>query len=149
MELFLLISLLGLGALMMAKWCDEGETNVGNIYLKNQAQNANLYLGLYTVPTTEPAETANLASLTEPVGNGYARITLAPADWAESPQGTFSNLQKIFTASGGNWGNVYGYFIATSLDGTGKLVGVEQFTDGPYNVVNGSVVKITPKMPIS
>lgn len=133
----------------MAKWCDEGETNVGNIYLKNQAQNANLYLGLYTAPTTEPAETAALASLTEPSGFGYARIALAPAGWTESPQGTFAQTQKTFTASGGNWGNVYGYFIATSSDGTGKLVGVEQFSDGPYNVVNGSIVKVTPALPIS
>ena len=130
------------------KWVDEGETNVGNIYFKNQAQNTNLYLGLYT-NATEPAETAALASLTEPVGNGYARIALAPADWAESPQATFSNLQKTFTASGGNWGNVYGCFIATSSDGTGKLIGVEQFTDGPYNVSDGSVVKVTPKVTIA
>lgn len=132
----------------MAKLVDEGETNVGNIYLKNQAQNTNLYLGLYT-NTTEPGETAALASLTEPVGNGYARIALAPADWTESPQGTFANLQKTFTASGGNWGNVYGCFIATSSDGTGKLVGVEHFTDGPYNVSDGSQVKVTPKITIA
>lgn len=130
------------------KWVDEGETNVGNIYLKNQTQNPYLYLGLYT-NATEPVETAALASLTEPVGNGYARMALTPADWAESPQATFSNLQKTFTASGGNWGNVYGCFIATSSDGTGKLVGVEHFTDGPYNVSDGSVVKVTPKVTIS
>lgn len=130
------------------KWVDEGETNVGNIFLKNQTQNPNLYLGLYT-NATEPGETAALASLTEPVGNGYARIALTPADWTESPQATFNNLQKTFTASGGNWGNVYGCFIATSSDGTGKLVGVEHFTDGPYNVSDGSVVKVTPKIVIS
>lgn len=132
----------------MAKWCDEGETNVGNIYLKNQAQNTNLYLGLYT-NTTEPAETATLASLTEPVGNGYARIALTPADWTESPQATFANLQKTFTASGGDWGNVYGWFLATSSDGTGKLVMVEHFSDGPYNTPNGSIVKVTPKITIA
>ncbi len=133
----------------MAKWCNEGETNVGDIYLRNQAQNPNLYLGLYT-NITEPAETDTLAQITEPVGSGYARIALAPADWTESPQGTFANLQKTFTASGGNWGNVYGYFICTVLSGTaGKLIAVEQFIDGPYNVTDGSSVKVTPKVVIS
>lgn len=33
----------------MAKLVNEGESDVLNIYLKNAAQNANLYLGLYTL----------------------------------------------------------------------------------------------------
>ena len=129
----------------MAKWCDEGETNVLNIYLKNQAQNANLYLGLYT-NSVEPAEDATLASLTEPSGNGYGRQTIAPGDWTVSPSDTATAAQKTFTASGGAWGNVYGYFIATSVDGTGKLLCVEHFTNGPYNVQDGGSVKVTPKI---
>lgn len=132
----------------MAKFVDEGETNVGNIYFKNQAQNTNLYLGLYT-NATEPAETATLASLTEPAGGGYARIALAPAGWTESPQATFANLQKTFQASGGAWGNVYGFFIATSSHGTGKLLHVEHFTDGPYNTPDGSIIRVTPKITIA
>jgi hypothetical protein len=132
----------------MPKWCDEGETDVGNIYLKNQVQNPSLYLGLYINPA-EPAETDTLAQITEPVGAGYARIPLAPADWTESPQGTFTQPQKTFTAIGGNWGNVYGCFIATSPDGTGKLLAVEHFSDGPYNIMDGSQVKVTPQLTIS
>lgn len=134
----------------MSKFVDEGETNVGNIYLKNQTQNANLYLGLYK-DTTEPAETATLAVITE-VGAtyGYARIALAPADWTESGQSIFTNSQKTFTASGGTWGNVYGYFLCTVASGTvGKLVCVEQFSDGPYSVVDLSVVKVTPKLTVA
>ena len=31
----------------MAKWVDEGENDVLNIYLKNATQNTTLYLGIY------------------------------------------------------------------------------------------------------
>jgi hypothetical protein len=50
----------------------------------------------------------------------------------------------------GSWGNIYGYFIATSTDGTGKLLFVEQFTNGPYNIQqNGDEIKITPSIVIA
>lgn len=132
----------------MAKLCDQGEANILNIYLKNASQNANLYLGLYTAPSSEPAEDATLAGLTEPSGYNYARIALAPADWTVSGTTPTQAVQpqKTFNCSGGAWGNVYGYFIATSADGSGSLVAVEQFADGPYNVPDGGAVKITPKI---
>lgn len=128
----------------MAKWVDEGEHNVLSIYLKNATQNSNLYLGLYK-NSSEPAEDAALTNLTEPSGSGYARIALAPADWSGAAD-EMAQPQKTFTASGGDWGNCYGYFIATSSDNSGKLLAVEQFSDGPYNVVNGGSVKITAKL---
>lgn len=134
---------------LMAKLCDEGEADMGLIYLKNQTQNANLYLGLYTSPTTEPAEDATLASLTEPSGGGYARIALAPADWTQNGS-IFTQPQKTFNCSGAAWGNVYGYFICNVASGTaGKLIAVEQFGDGPYNVPDGGAVKETPKITFS
>ncbi|RLB06412.1 MAG: hypothetical protein DRG83_00080 [Deltaproteobacteria bacterium] len=132
----------------MAKWTDQGETDVGNIYLKNQTQNSYLYLGLYT-NTSEPAESATLSDITEPSGGGYSRKQLNPSDWTENPQGTFSQPEQTFTASGADWGNIYGYFIATSSDNTGKLIAVEHFSDGPYNIKDGHSVKITPKITIS
>ena len=52
----------------MAKWCDEGENWLLDVaFKKNTSPPTNLYLGLYT-NSTEPAETATLASLTEPSG---------------------------------------------------------------------------------
>jgi len=36
----------------MGKWLDEGENLVANVFFGNQ----DLYLGLYTDPTTEPVE---------------------------------------------------------------------------------------------
>ena len=131
----------------MAKWVDEGELRVAQILFGAQAVDATLYLGLYT-NTTEPAETANLAALTEPSGNGYARIALSRGTWTVT--GDYAQYaQQTFTASGGNWGNVYGYFIATSSDGTGKLLAVEQFTSAPFVVNNGDSIKVTPKITVA
>lgn len=134
----------------MAKWCNEGETQVGNIYLRKEAV-IDLWVGLY-LDSTEPAEDATLASITEvPVANGYARIALVNTDWTEqATKGEFLQLQKTFTANGGNWGDVYGYFITDCASGTaGKLEAVEHFTDGPYTVNDGWSVKVTPKVTIT
>ena len=136
----------------MAKWCDEGETSVGAVYLQGGAQ-PDFYLGLYS-NSSEPGESATMASgITEiqtPGQNGYARIQLADGDWSESPVGTFTNLQKTFTCSGTNWGSAYGYFITTAATGTaGKLICVEHFSDGPYTVNVGWSVKVTPKIVVS
>jgi len=128
----------------MAKWCDEGENRVLNILFGSTAVDSNLYLGLFT-NTTEPAESANLAAISEPSGNGYERKTLARGSWTINAD-LASYAQQAFTATG-NWGNVYGYFIATSSDGSGKLLGVELFANGSYNVANfGDEIKITPSV---
>lgn len=134
----------------MAKWCNEGETLVGDIFLKKAAV-TDLWVGLYT-DDPEPAEDATLSSITElAVANGYARIALISSEWTEqATKGEFLQLQKIFEANGGNWGDVYGYFLTNCASGTaGKLVSVEHFSDGPYTVNDGWIVKVTPKVTIS
>lgn len=135
---------------MAGKWCDQGETSVGDVYLRGQARPAGFYLGLY-MNITEPAEDAVVADLTEPVGNGYARIKLEDADWTElATKGVFQNVQKLFEASGGAWGDVYGYFVTTELTGTaGLMINAEQFSDGPYACNDGWITKVTPKVTIS
>lgn len=127
----------------MAKWCDEGENRVLNILFNATAVDASLYMGLYT-DAVEPAETATLASLTEATGTGYGRITLSRGTWTVTDDHA-DYAQQTFTA-GSDWGNIYGYFIGTSTDDTGKLLCVEHFTGGPFNVLNGGSIKITPKI---
>lgn len=146
------LTMLGLSLFIfgLARWSNEGETQVGDSYLKGTTP-PQLYLGLYK-DATEPAEDATLASITEvTVANGYARIILVKADWTEQAmKGVFQNLQKLFEASGGNWGDIYGYFLCDCLTGTGgKLVAVENFSDGPYTVNDGWIVKVTAKVTIS
>ena len=131
---------------MSPKITDEGEWFLANAALVSAAESANLYLGLYT-DVAEPGETANLATITElAVANGYARIAMPAANWtivddlAEQPQQTF-------TANGGDWGNVSGYFISDVANGTaGNLIAVENFSDGPYNTLDGLSILVTPKI---
>lgn len=129
---------------MAGKFVDQGRNDNATKYVKNAY--TNLYLGIYK-NTTEPALTATLASLTEETGAGYTRTALASVDWTVVAN-VATNLQKTFTPSA-DWGNVYGYFIATTIDGTGLLLWVEHFSNGPYNVLNGVPVKITAKVTVA
>ena len=132
----------------MAKWVDQGEQETLDVLFVNTAVWSNTYLGMYT-DSTEPAETATLpggaSPITEVSGAGYARKTLARNSWVRTGD-YVSFAQQTFTASGGSWSNVYGYFIATTSDNTGKLLCVEHFTGGPFNVPEGGSIKITPKI---
>ena len=133
----------------MAKLTNEGETHLLNTYLKQDARDP-LYLGLYT-DAAEPGESANLATITEvPEGaNGYDRIALPDANWTVVDD-TATHEQKVFTANGGDWGNVAGYFICDAANGTvGNLAIVEHFSDGPYNVLNGLSVLVAPAIQAS
>jgi len=133
----------------MARSVTQGKNNILNIYLKNASQNAKLYLGLYTSPTYEPGSSAVLSDLTEPAGGDYARIALEPADWTVA-NGVATNLQKIFTANGVSWGNVYGYFITNVETGTnGVLIAVENFSNGPYNVPASDRILVTPQITVT
>ena len=129
----------------MAVWTDLGENWTANVLFGSRSPDTTLKIGLYTAPTSEPGETATLSDLTEPSGNGYSRIDLSRGSWTVSGD-TATYAEVTFTASGGNWGNVYGYFICTS---DGLLLAAEHFANGPYNVTDGSSVKITPKIKIS
>ena len=134
---------------MAGKICDQGETFLANAALVGAAA-ANLYLGLYT-DVAEPGETANLATINELTegDHGYDRMALAAANWtivddqAEQPRQTF-------TAVGGDWGNVSGYFLTDALTGNvGNLIAVENFNDGPYNTLDGLSILITPTILIA
>jgi len=132
---------------MAGKWQDEGKQDNLDIYFVGASRTANSwYLGLYTAPTSQPAESVVLTGLTEPSGGTYARINLTDANWTRT--GNYVQaIQKTFACSGAAWGNVYGWFLCNVASGTaGKLLAVEQFSDGPYNVPDGGSVKVTAKV---
>jgi len=130
----------------MAKWVDQGETDVLKVYFSGeQAHRGTLYLGLYT-NATEPDETATLADIVEPSGAGYARQAIADSEWSVSGD-TATAVAKTFQASGGSWGDVTGYFIATSADNSGLLLAVEHF-DAAKNIGDGDSIQITAKVTI-
>jgi len=130
-----------------AKWVDEGEHFVADVMFGSQDVPPVLYLGLYKVPTSAPAETVTLTDFTEPSGNGYVRKTLLRGSW--SVVGAYAEYAiQTFLASGGDWGDIYGYFLATSLDNSGKVLSIVHF-DSPMSVVDGKGIKITPKITVS
>lgn len=131
---------------MAGKTCNGGENRVLNILFEATSVE-NYYLGLFTAPAAEPAEDAEMIDLTEPSGSGYARKLLTrETDWVVTADEAVA-AQQTFTASGGDWGNVYGYFITTTLTGTGGvLMWVELFSDGPYNISDTGSCKVTVKI---
>jgi hypothetical protein len=86
-----------------------------------------------------------LATITElPVANGYARVSLPDANWTVVAD-VATHEQQTFTANGGDWGNVTGYFICDAANGNAaNLIIVEHFADGPYNCLDGLSILVTP-----
>jgi len=126
----------------MAKMCNQG-LHVALEILFGAAVRPTFYLGLYTAPTTEPLATASLGTLTEPSAGGYARVELVDADWTATGN-VITNILKTIAASGGAFGNCYGYFITDCLSGTaGLLYAVEHFA-AAYNIADGGSMQITP-----
>lgn len=128
----------------MAKLVDEGEARIANVLFGSQAVDTVYYMGLYK-NGSEPAETAVLTDLTEVSGSGYARKSLNRGSFSITDS-VATYAEQTFTASGGDWGDVTGYFIANSADNSGQLMWVESFSGGAYNITDGSSLKITPSI---
>ncbi len=108
-------------------------------------RDANLELGLFT--NTGADETLVHASLTEPTGTGYARITLTDGSWTGSADSR-AYAQQTFTAGAGGWtGSIKGYFICTkAAGGTQRLLFIEIDPAGPYTLAAADTYKITPNI---
>jgi len=103
-------------------------------FTEEQTPPANFYRGLAT--NTSLADSATLASLSELSGNGYARAALASdaADWSGEGYGEGDYLlltdDSEFTAAGAAWTRAMIEFLATTSDGTGKLLGWRTIASG-------------------
>jgi hypothetical protein len=105
---------------------DEGESLIARILYRRDLgdRDAGLRLGLFTNVTI--GEATALASVTEPVGTGYGRVTLTDGNWTVTGD-TASYPQQVFTAGAGGWApEVQGYFICTqAASGTPRLLHIE------------------------
>jgi hypothetical protein len=124
---------------------NEAEKLIADIVFKRVLtdRDANLELGLFTNSTV--SESTTLASITEPTGTGYARVTLTDASWTGAAD-VRSYAAQTFTGGVGGWtGSVYGYFIATkSSGGTQRLLLLEVDPDGPYTINESDTYAVTP-----
>ncbi len=132
---------------MAGKLVTIGHTDILTWYFKNVQTSRgadSLYMGLYT-DTVEPPIGAALPAtdITELALGGYARIQLLDADWTVVND-LVTNVLKTFTASA-DWGNVYGSFLTDGSTGASQLIAVKHFSNGPFNVLNGKTIDVTPK----
>lgn len=132
---------------MAGKLVTIGHTDILTWYFENVQTSRGadaLYLGLYT-DTVEPPITAALPStnIAELALAGYARIQLLDADWTVTGD-LAENILKTFTAAV-DWGNVYGSFLTNGSAGASDLIAVKHFSNGPFNVLNGKTIDVTPK----
>ena len=132
---------------MAGKLVTLGHSDILTWYFKNDQSSRgadSIYLGLYT-DTVEPPISAALPStnIAELALAGYARIQLLDADMTVTGD-LVENVLKTFTA-GEIWGNVYGSFLTNGSAGASKLIAVKHFSNGPFNVLNGKTIDVTPK----
>ncbi len=76
-----------------------------------------IYVGL---STADPGDDG--AGLSEPSGNGYARVQTAAADWNVAVDGLLDNANTItFNAATGNWGTLTHFALFDTAAGANML----------------------------
>lgn len=118
---------------------DEGELLVQNLLLLQTDVDRGTDLELVLFTNVTPAETITEALLTEPVGLGYARITLTDANWV---LGVYP-LQTFTVGVGGWTGLVQGYAIVTKGT-TSRILAIEVDSNGPFTFVETDIYEVTP-----
>lgn len=124
--------------------------NLGEVNALQKWLDQNLTLKLYSNNKT-PAEGDTAADYTEVSGAGYASKTLTFANWIiQTVTGTTSaqynsNQDFNFTGVTSAPGTIYGYYI---VDASNTLIFSERFPASvlPFSPVNGSLVRIIPKI---
>jgi hypothetical protein len=128
---------------------DEGEQLFLNCTLRATSCPATFYMRLYN---DTPAETDTLSDLTgEPSTNGYAaqEVTRDSSGWPtlalDSGDYQATSSTETFSASGGSWGPVTYLVLATSSDGTGKVVSYAALSTS-RTLASGESLQVTYKL---
>lgn len=127
---------------------NEGEALAANLIYNNSDADRGSSMELALFTNVSPGETITEATLTEPTGTGYARITLADASWTGSAD-VRAYAQQTFTGGAGGWtGSIQGYAIVTTGT-TARILHIEVDSAGPYTINEGDTYRITPSNTVS
>lgn len=127
---------------------NEGEAMIASQVMMNVTTDRGTNLDLLLFTNSAPGETITEATLTEPTGTGYARITLTDASWTGSADAR-AYAQQTFTGGSGGWtGSIQGYAIV-SKGTTPRIVAIEVDPSGPYTIAEGDTYKITPSVTVA
>lgn len=125
---------------------NEGEEKLLELWLTQT-----LTLKLFANNVT-PGESTTAASFTEVSGGGYADIDLEFANWVITPgapsQAVYPQQDFTFTGPTDAPSVLYGYYV---VDPDGILRWAERFQETviPFTPVNGTIIRITPKIQAS
>lgn len=128
-------------------WTDVGENWTCDILFGSASTTTSLWLRLFT-DSGSPADADTLGDIAEVSGTSYSAIKYEHSTNWSVANSQATGDKNTFTANGESWGNVYGYFFATSDTGTG-VIAEETFGDGPYNIGDGDKIEITPQITVS
>jgi len=114
-------------------------------YWENELLDHLFSKGNYTPPAiyvalsrADPGDSGT--GLSEPVGNGYARIQTAAVDWNAASDGLLDNANAIqFPASSGDWGTIT-HFALFDAASAGNLLAHGALTL-PKIVTSGDIVR--------
>jgi len=117
---------------------NSGEKAIVDTFFRNRANiyfgsgTHQFFVGLYRGSVSESTTLATIPG--EPSGNGYSRqvINRSAEDWPTLEQNDdldwmASSVEVYFEAVGGDIGPADGYFVCTSADNLGTLIGTVPF----------------------
>ena len=116
---------------------------------EEQTAPANFYIGLATDASL--AEDATLATLTEVSGTGYARQAVASNNTDLTSASAGTNDRKVTTktvtfTAGGVWTGANTVFLATTVDGSGKLIASAPLSTTRTLAVSGDTLTIAMEL---
>jgi hypothetical protein len=121
----------------------------GQVEILNKALNQVLTLKLFSNNHT-PDDEDDISDYDEVTGGGYTDIDLSFANWVVTPGApsvaVYTDFQDFnFTGATGGPGSIYGYYIVNPAN---ILMWAERFdpADVPFTPVNGSLVRIKPRI---
>ena len=120
----------------MGSFADHWENEIlDHLFGKGSYTPPTIHVGL---STADPGDSG--AGLSEPSGNGYARVSTAAADWNSAAGGSLDNANAIeFPQATGNWGTVT-HFALFDASAGGNVLAHGSLTQSK-SIANGDTAR--------